>query len=95
MSMYDFREKVALQHERPHVEQRWPRTIKKLLRRCWEASPDKRPSFKEILESHVLDEVLNVQYMLSDSYELRTINVCGTWGSSAGLHSWSERPILI
>ncbi|CAM9994266.1 unnamed protein product, partial [Hapterophycus canaliculatus] len=50
MNTQEFKETVALGHRRPHVERRWPRSIKRLLRRCWDRDPAVRPGFGELLE---------------------------------------------
>lgn len=60
MTVDEFRVKVALGSERPHVERRWPKMLQRLLRRCWQTRPVDRPSFDEILGGGVLEEVCAV-----------------------------------
>lgn len=57
MSLEQFRSSVALGSKRPHVERRWPPSIKSVLRRSWKANPAERPSFREILEAGTLEHV--------------------------------------
>lgn len=57
MSTQQFRETVALGHRRPHIERRWPRSIQRLLKRCWDRDPVARPSFGEILGDGTLEQV--------------------------------------
>ncbi|CAN0514567.1 unnamed protein product, partial [Laminaria digitata] len=57
MSTNQFRESVALGHRRPNIERRWPKSIKQLLKRCWDRDPSVRPSFGEILEARTLEQV--------------------------------------
>ncbi|CAM9792261.1 unnamed protein product, partial [Ascophyllum nodosum] len=56
MTTQQFRETVAMGSKRPHVERRWPRSIQRLLRRCWDADPVSRPSFGEILKAGILEQ---------------------------------------
>lgn len=60
MTVDEFRVKVALGNERPHVERRWPNVLQRLLKRCWQTRPIDRPSFDAILKGGVLEEVCAV-----------------------------------
>ncbi|CAM9794033.1 unnamed protein product, partial [Scytosiphon promiscuus] len=51
MTTQEFKETVAMGSRRPNVERRWPKSIKQLLRRCWDRDPAVRPGFGELLES--------------------------------------------
>jgi serine/threonine protein kinase len=58
--LIDVYQHVVAKGKRPHVEEEgtWPPKLKELIERCWDADPTKRPSFQDILDSHVLDEVI-------------------------------------
>ena len=34
---------------RPHIPKNTPESFAKLMKRCWERVPEKRPSFKDII----------------------------------------------
>ena len=36
--------------ERPHIEPHWPKPFVDVMVRCWETLPQKRISFKEVLQ---------------------------------------------
>jgi hypothetical protein len=36
--------------DRPEIPSEWPERYKKLITRCWDGNPDKRPDFEEILQ---------------------------------------------
>eukprot|EP00640_Fibrocapsa_japonica_P001042 CAMPEP_0113936312 /NCGR_PEP_ID=MMETSP1339-20121228/3242_1 /TAXON_ID=94617 /ORGANISM="Fibrocapsa japonica" /LENGTH=517 /DNA_ID=CAMNT_0000938735 /DNA_START=77 /DNA_END=1630 /DNA_ORIENTATION=- /assembly_acc=CAM_ASM_000762 len=38
-------------HERPHLDKRWPQGLHRLLSECWDPEMDARPSFREIVGS--------------------------------------------
>lgn len=68
MTTQQFRETVALGSRRPHVERRWPRSIQRLLKRCWDADPSARPSFREILDVGTLEQARVCYYYYFYSY---------------------------
>jgi len=49
---------VVIAGKRPPIPDNCPPNLKKLIQDCWNESPEKRPSFQQILESHVLDDVI-------------------------------------
>jgi serine/threonine protein kinase len=57
-SLDEIYEHVVIDAKRPKIPPECPPELAKLIQRCWDADPTKRPSFQEILESHILDEVI-------------------------------------
>ena len=43
-----FLERVSKHGERPLLQHSWPTAIQRLLRECWQTSPNKRPSFATV-----------------------------------------------
>lgn len=53
----DFFQSVVHGGRRPYVSPRWPRRLRKLLQLSWVRDPKKRPSFEDILNGKILEEV--------------------------------------
>jgi len=49
---------VVVDNIRPKIPEQTPPTLAKLIRKCWDANPSKRPSFAAVLKKHVLDDVI-------------------------------------
>ncbi|CAB1118510.1 unnamed protein product [Ectocarpus sp. CCAP 1310/34] len=71
MGTHEFRATVVLGRRRPNLERRWPRSIQRLLRRCWDRDPAVRPSFGEILEAGVLKQAAGPQQSWFHHFSLR------------------------
>ncbi|KAL6060397.1 Serine/threonine-protein kinase edr1 [Balamuthia mandrillaris] len=57
-SMEELIEAVAIDEERPYMPEDTPPTLRDLIEQCWDANPDNRPSFGEILDSFALDQIV-------------------------------------
>jgi len=44
--------------ERPAIPEHCPKKLKILIENCWSADPKKRPSFQQILDSKVFDDII-------------------------------------
>ncbi len=44
----DFHDRVVVDGERPPIETTWPGPIGDMIRGCWDAESEKRPSFAEV-----------------------------------------------
>ncbi|KYQ89723.1 SH2 domain-containing protein [Tieghemostelium lacteum] len=58
-------EGVVHKKNRPIIPDFWPTRLKELLNRCWEHFPNKRPSFQNITETKILDQIL-IDGLISD-----------------------------
>jgi len=69
--LYQF---VVTNQKRPPPPSRdeCPPKLIELIQQCWDPDPAKRPTFQQILESHIFDEVM-VEEMFSDANELGRI----------------------
>jgi len=50
----EFRKTVHIRGKRPAIKDHWPKRMKELLRRCWSATPSKRPSVLDVKSSIAL-----------------------------------------
>lgn len=75
---------VVEEGRRPTLPQNTPTSLRNLITSCWDASPEKRPSFKEILEQ--LDHVL-VDVVVQD-HQARAMWKKFFWGKSSV--GWDE-----
>ncbi|CAM9460232.1 unnamed protein product [Pylaiella littoralis] len=71
MGTHQFRQTVALGNRRPQVERRWPTSIQRLLRRCWDRNPSCRPSFWEVLKAGILEQAAGPQHSWFHHFSLR------------------------
>ncbi|KAL6054450.1 putative serine/threonine-protein kinase/receptor [Balamuthia mandrillaris] len=69
--LFDIYHHVVTQNNRPKIEEgpETPPALLHLIRMCWDKDPDMRPSFQQILESHILDVAI-VDSIISDRNEL-------------------------
>lgn len=49
---------VSNRNERPEIPENCPKKLRQLMERCWHKDPKQRPSFQEILESKVFDDII-------------------------------------
>jgi len=49
---------VVIQKKRPTIPPQTPTQLSQLLTECWHDRPEERPSFKQIIDSHILDNVI-------------------------------------
>lgn len=47
---------VVIDGARPKIPSECPPQLAELIKKCWDSDPAKRPTFQQIIDSHVLDE---------------------------------------
>lgn len=57
-SIHQLIDAVSNRNERPEIPDTCPKKLRQLIERCWHKDPKQRPSFQEILESKVFDDII-------------------------------------
>eukprot|EP00029_Vermamoeba_vermiformis_P011339 TRINITY_DN620_c0_g1_i1.p1 TRINITY_DN620_c0_g1~~TRINITY_DN620_c0_g1_i1.p1 ORF type:complete len:642 (-),score=178.52 TRINITY_DN620_c0_g1_i1:124-2049(-) len=57
-SIHQLIDAVSNRNERPEIPENCPKKLRQLIERCWHKDPKQRPSFQEILDSKVFDDII-------------------------------------